>query len=293
MGGATGSTAAASHSSRRLPGTRAAFQCMLGQRHAQLLVSIACVVPFFCSQLGQLEPDSELLQGLQECMHALSEACCSHGLAQLGNKLQLFAEALNVNSSSGGVGEFVCSQQQHMSHGQADYIHHHQQQHMGNYSTGQQTQQQGGVKRAAGEVAAPGHGLAPPLHQQHGSHFGPSSHISSALQQLMQPLCLQLSRALLPTFADWLLRFWMGVLLLPGAAALHTPVLLLLRCLFDTPGLQLGPAAALLLDSAFLSPVVTLAQVGAIALAAVACTTSAVFSVCAAQGCCSVTFSPE
>jgi hypothetical protein len=77
----------------------------------------------------------------------------------------------------------------------------------------------------------------------------------------MRPLCLQLSAALLPTFADWLLRFWVGLLLLPGAGQMHPHVLLLLKCLFDTPGLQLGPASVLLLDSSFLSPLVALAQV--------------------------------
>jgi len=54
----------------------------------------------------------------------------------------------------------------------------------------------------------------------------------------------------------------MGVLLLPGAAALHPHVLLLLRCLFDVPDLQLGPAGvSLVLDSNFLSPLVSLSQV--------------------------------
>ena len=51
-----------------MPASRAVFQCLLGHRHSQLLVSIACVVPFFCSQLGQLEPDSELLTALQVCV---------------------------------------------------------------------------------------------------------------------------------------------------------------------------------------------------------------------------------
>jgi hypothetical protein len=48
-----------------LPGSRKVYQSLLGQCHAQLLVSIASVIPFFCSQLGQLEPDSELLGALQ------------------------------------------------------------------------------------------------------------------------------------------------------------------------------------------------------------------------------------
>eukprot|EP00775_Hariotina_reticulata_P013221 gene13221-13351_t len=123
-----------------LPGGRNVYQSLLGQCHAQLLVSIASIVPFFCSQLGQLEPDSELLGALQG-------------------------------------------------------------------------------------------------------------------------LCQELSRALLPAYAGWLLRFWMGVLLLPGAAALHPHVLLLLRCLFDVPDLQLGPAGvALVVDINFLSPLVTLSQ---------------------------------
>jgi hypothetical protein len=52
---------------KKLPGRRAVSQSLLGHRHAQLLVSIAALVPFFCSQLGQLEPGSELLEALQVC----------------------------------------------------------------------------------------------------------------------------------------------------------------------------------------------------------------------------------
>lgn len=61
-----GSTVGA-NSNKNTPGSRAAFQSLLGHRHAQLLVSIASIVPFFCSQLGQLEPDSELFEALQVC----------------------------------------------------------------------------------------------------------------------------------------------------------------------------------------------------------------------------------
>jgi hypothetical protein len=50
---------------KKLPGSRAVSQSLLGHRHAQLLVSIAALVPFFCSHLGQLEPGSELLEALQ------------------------------------------------------------------------------------------------------------------------------------------------------------------------------------------------------------------------------------
>lgn len=60
-----GAACASTGTSVNLPGTKAAFQSLLGHRHAQLLVTIASVVPFFCSQLGQLEPESELLESLQ------------------------------------------------------------------------------------------------------------------------------------------------------------------------------------------------------------------------------------
>lgn len=268
------SGAAVGHSSRRLPGTRAAFQCILGQRHAQLLVSIACIVPFFCSQLGQLEPDSELLQGLQECMHALAAACCTHGFAPLGSRLQLFADALNINSGTGIAGSgfiVLLGSSSNSSGGGGD---REQQRSLRESPAARHVQFSGAVggcqpgspqgKRLSGLPAGRGDSGSSVLcgsGPQQQWQAGLPGHVSSALLQLMQPLCLQLSRALLPTFAESLLRFWMGLLLLPGAAHLHPHVLLLLRCLFDSPGLQLGPAASLLLDSAFLSPVVALAQV--------------------------------
>lgn len=271
-GGNSSSAAAATHSSRRLPGTRAAFQCILGQRHAQLLVSIACIVPYFCSQVGQLEPDSELLEELQECMHALSAACCAHGFAPLGNKLQLFADALNINSGSGIAGSLIAqlgsnssgSRQQQQQQAQRDPFPLQRHVHFSGGPTFQHGSSPGG-KRVSGVSGGLGDssstGLLYSIGPQQGQ-VGRPSHVSSALVTLMQPLCLQLSRAMLPTFAEWLLRFWMGLLLLPGAAHMHPHVLLLLKCLFDTPGLQLGAAASLLLDSSFLSPVVALAQVG-------------------------------
>lgn len=55
---------AAAGTAKKAPGSRAVSQSLLGHRHSQLLVSIAAVVPFLCSQLGQLEPDSELLEAL-------------------------------------------------------------------------------------------------------------------------------------------------------------------------------------------------------------------------------------
>jgi hypothetical protein len=261
-GGNSSSTAAVKHSSRRLPGTRAAFQCILGQRHAQLLVSIACIVPYFCSQLGQLEPDSELLDGLQDCMHALAAACCTHGFAPLGSKLQLFTDTLNINSSSGMAGSLI-AQLGSSNSSSRELAQRHVQ--FGGESGHQQVSSP--VKqRTAGLSGGVGDGGSLPYSistQQ--SQSGPPSHVSSALLQLMQPLCQQLCRSLLPTFAEWLLRFWMGLLLLPGASALHPHVLLLLRCLFDTPGLQLGPAASLLSDPSFLSPMVALSQVSFVA----------------------------
>jgi hypothetical protein len=223
------------------------------------LVSIACIVPFFCSQLGRLEPDSELLLGLQDCVYSLAGACCTHGFGPLGNKLQLFAEALNTNPSSSlggelqaGSSEGVQAQQQqqqrhvHFSPGMAQ-------------QPGRQLHGVPGGLTSGGGLGGSGGSASGSAHGAFGPHLG---QVGSTLLQLMQPLCLQLSRALLPTYADWLLRFWMGLLLLPGAAQLHPHVLMLLRCLFDTPGLQLGSAAGLLLDGSFLSPVVALSQVG-------------------------------
>jgi hypothetical protein len=94
-------------------------------------------------------------------------------------------------------------------------------------------------------------------HHHHHHHQKPSE----LLEQLLSAVCAALARSLLPTYADWLLRFWVGLLLLPGAAALHPPTLLLLSALFRTPGLTLGSAAVLLLDPGFLSPLVGLSQV--------------------------------
>jgi hypothetical protein len=212
--GVLGGSGSSGSSCRKLPGTRAEFQCVLGQRHGQLLVSIACVVPFFCSQLGQLEPASELLAELQRCMAALAGACCTHGLRGLGSKLHALARGLHHECSSS-------------------------------------SSSSGGGMRADGR---PGSGSQP------AAPAGCARGNGSPLRRLLEALCLQLSRTLLPTYADWLLRCWMGVLLLPGACQLHAPVLLLLRCLFEEPGLQLGPAAALLLDTAFLGPLVALSQ---------------------------------
>ena len=259
MRSSSSNAAGAGSTSRRLPGTRAAFQCILGQRHAQLLVSIACIVPFFCSQLGRLEPDSELLLGLQDCVYSLAGACCTHGFGPLGNKLQLFAEALNTNPSGSLGGELQGSSTEGVQAQQQQQRHVH-------FSPGM-AQQPGSRQPGVLGILTQGGGLGGSGGSASGgsatSTFGPHlGQVGSTLLQLMRPLCLQLSRALLPTCADWLLRFWMGLLLLPGAAQLHPHVLMLLRCLFDTPGLQLGSAAGLLLDGSFLSPVVALSQVG-------------------------------
>lgn len=72
-----GSTVGAS-SQRHLPGSKAAFQSLLGHRHAQLLVTLACIVPFFCTQLGRLDPGSELLEALQVCQapRCLTDTVC-------------------------------------------------------------------------------------------------------------------------------------------------------------------------------------------------------------------------
>jgi hypothetical protein len=243
----------------------------LGQRHAQLLVSIACTVPFFCSQLGQLEPDSELLEGLLDCMQALAGACGAHGFAGLGDKLQLFAQALNVNSSSSSSFHNVAAAEHGGSNSSSREQHEtqlggqQQQQRQVHFSPPRPGMQQPGhrpthsMAGGMGDSGGFASGTRPQQQQKQPGQL--PGHVSHSLLQLMRPLCLQLSCALLPTFADWLLRFWVGLLLLPGAGQMHPHVLLLLKCLFGTPGLQLGPASALLLDSSFLSPLVALAQV--------------------------------
>jgi hypothetical protein len=239
-------------------------------------VSIAALVPFYCSQQGQLEPGSELLDALQEGMLMLSAACYSQGLNDLGSKLQQFTTSLHINaalaSSSGSRNlgqqqqhDLQQQQQQQQQQGKGSHPSQQQQQHQQQHgqpgvSTSSSSSSSAALKRAMGAAAG---GLASSNSSLAGfASIGPASPSHAALLHLLQGLCLQLSRALLPTFAEWLLRFWMGVLLLPGAAALHPHVLLLLRCLFDTPGLQLGPAgSALLLDAAFISPIVNLSQV--------------------------------
>jgi hypothetical protein len=224
------------------------------------LVSIACIVPFFCSQLGRLEPDSELLLGLQDCVYSLAGACCTHGFGPLGNKLQLFAEALNTNPSGslgrelhGSSTEGVQGQQQQQQQRHVHFSPVMAQQ------PGRQQPGMPGIQTPWGGLGGSGGSASGSAAGAFGPHLG---QVGNTLLQLMRPLCLQLSRALLPTYADGLLRFWMGLLLLPGAAQLHPYVLMLLRCLFHTPGLQLGSAAGLLLDGSFLSPVVALSQVG-------------------------------
>jgi hypothetical protein len=252
---------------KKLPGSRAVSQSLLGHRHAQLLVSIAALVPFYCSQLGLLEPGSELLDALQECMLMLSAACCSQGLSDLGGKLQQFTTSLNINaalvvsSSSTNLGQ----QRQHdLQQQQGKPAHTIQQQQHGqpgvSSTSSSSSSSNAALKRAMGAAAG---GVASSSSSLAGfAASGPASPSHAALLHLLQGLCLQISRALLPTYTEWLLRFWMGVLLLPGAAGLHPHVLLLLRCLFDTPGLQLGPGgASLLLDAAFISPIVNLSQV--------------------------------
>eukprot|EP00878_Enallax_costatus_P017644 GHUV01018538.1.p1 GENE.GHUV01018538.1~~GHUV01018538.1.p1 ORF type:complete len:869 (+),score=314.27 GHUV01018538.1:690-3296(+) len=256
-----GSTVSASTTSKNLPGTKAAFQSLLGHRHAQLLVTIASIVPFFCSQLGQLEPNSELLEALQECMLTLSAACSAQGLTQLGSKVQQFATSLNMN-----LRRSTNSSPASSSNNPPQQLQQQQDQVLIKTSHGQPALGKVSTSSSAGSISFKQQssvGTSGSLGLSRGQLNllqSPRSPANSALVHLLQGLCLQLSRALLPTYADWLLRFWMGVLLLPGAAALHPHVLLLLRCLFATPGLQLGPAAGLLLDSSFVSPIVNLSQ---------------------------------
>jgi hypothetical protein len=188
---------------------------------------------------------------LQECMAMLSAACSTQGLTDLGSKLQQFTTSLNINaalangsSSSSRIGNLGHQQQQHV-----------QQQQQPGVSTSSSSSSSNAALRQ-GIASTGSHGAAGFAMSR------PTGPVHAALLHLLQGLCLQLSRALLPTYSEWLLRFWMGVLLLPGAGALHLHVLLLLRCLFDTPGLRLGPGgAALLLDAAFISPIVNLSQV--------------------------------
>lgn len=193
-------------------------------------------------------------------MLTLSAACSAQGLTQLGNKLHHFTTSLNINShlsTSSHPPSSINAPQQHQQQDQALSKSSHGQPALGKVSANSSV---GSISfRQTGSV-----GTSSSLGLSRGQLSllqNPRSPANSALVHLLQGLCLQLSRALLPTYADWLLRFWMGVLLLPGAAALHPHVLLLLRCLFGTPGLQLGPAAGLLLDSSFVSPVVNLSQV--------------------------------
>ncbi|KAI8469209.1 MAG: cell morphogenesis central region-domain-containing protein [Monoraphidium minutum] len=79
---------------------------------------------------------------------------------------------------------------------------------------------------------------------------------------LLPRLASALARAFCPAYAPWLLRAAGGALLLPGAAALHAPVLDLLRCVFAAPGLELGSDALALVvgDGGLLGPVVALSQ---------------------------------
>jgi hypothetical protein len=198
---------------------------------------------------------------LQECMAMLSAACSTQGLNDLGSKLQQFTKNLNINAAltvaSSSIGNLGQQQQQ-----QGKASQQTQQQHaQPGVSTSSSSSSSNAASRQA--ISTAGRGLASSSNSAAGfASAGPACPSNAALLHLLQGLCLQLSRALLPTYSEWLLRFWMGVLLLPGAAALHPHVLLLLRCLFDTPGLQLGPGgAALLVDAAFISPIVNLSQV--------------------------------
>lgn len=189
----------------------------------------------------------------------MSAACSTQGLTQLSSKLRQFTDSLNMNLGASISRSTASSQQQtHKQHmheqSQPQMSASHGQPPLAKDSTSSSTSSIAfKQQRETGRTAVP----ATCNRQQHIQQSRPSN----TLVQLLQGLCLQLSRALLPTYADWLLRFWMGVLLLPGAAALHTHVLLLLRCLFSTPGLQLGPAVSLLVDGNFISPVVHLCQV--------------------------------
>lgn len=84
------------------------------------------------------------------------------------------------------------------------------------------------------------------------------------LPPLLPRLASQIARAFFPAYAEWALRAAGGALLLPGAGALHAQLLELVRCIFLSPGLELGPGVLGMLvgDSGLLSPVVALSQVG-------------------------------
>lgn len=197
-------------------------------------------------------------------MLTLSAACSTQGLTQLGSALQQFTISLNVNAHLGSSSSSSQQQQQQRHPQQQDQVHlrsSHGQPALGKVSMNSSTSSIS-LKQPRGLAASGGLSIS---RGQLNLLQSPNSPANSALLHLLQGLCLQLSRALLPTYADWLLRFWMGVLLVPGAAALHPHVLLLLKCLFDTPGLQLGPAVGLLLDSSFISPIVNLSQVSRLA----------------------------
>ncbi len=82
---------------------------------------------------------------------------------------------------------------------------------------------------------------------------------------LLPALALQIARAFLPRHASWLLCKCVAVLAMPGARALHEPVLALLTALFRVPGLKLGPqATAMVAGSELFTPLVALAQVGGV-----------------------------
>jgi hypothetical protein len=76
-----------------------------------------------------------------------------------------------------------------------------------------------------------------------------------------------LAAAFTPGYDEWLLRAASGLLLLPGARTLHGPLLELLRHMFESPGLELGPSALAMLvgdgagSGGVLAPVVALSQV--------------------------------
>lgn len=85
---------------------------------------------------------------------------------------------------------------------------------------------------------------------------------TSTLPSMLPALCLQISRAFFPQYAYCFITQCIAVLILPGAVPLHPHILVLLKHLFEVPGLHLGPAVSLLVGGGLLAPITAMAQVG-------------------------------
>ena len=84
----------------------------------------------------------------------------------------------------------------------------------------------------------------------------------SALPKLLATFSTALVKSFFPRYSHWFLCYATALLLLPGAAAQHLPVLLILRAVFETEEMEVNPGAAqLLADSSLLTPLVGLSQV--------------------------------